>query len=263
MKKLMIITVGTSIFHSACWDKEHPDFKKELGDDWQEYCDKFANPGVGKNPGGLSHPEKRRREGKKLEDFFKEHLNGSSADRWPEWVAPFDLPNSPALRYSAEIATILRFAENEAERCCTKWQKILEPYDFYFVHDSDTTSPSGIAGLHNRVYLKELLHIDINQLKPKTIADFSSKKSRNLMKALAEYRNFLNEKRVLLNIYDAIDVIISGGYKIYGLIAYGFLSSPKLRVIYMHEEAEQVVIQDKESIKLENISKTPFPAFPF
>lgn len=262
MEKLMIITVGTSIFHSACWDKNHQDFKKELGDVWQEYCDNFANPGVSGYPGGLRDPEKRRREGKVLENFFKEHLNGITADSWPEWVAPFEPPASPALRYSAEIATILRFAENEAERCGTTWQAILEPYDFYFVHDSDTSSLSGIAGLHNRTYLERLLNTEPGRIKFVDISGFSEhKKPQQLIKALQEYRSFLKQaKNSVEPYYDTIDMVITGGFKVYGVVGYGFLSNDKFRTLYMHDESSRVIIQSPNTMRIDNDREAPLPA---
>lgn len=262
MSKCMIVTIGTSIFHSACWDKHNPAFMEKLGTLQDEYTEIFANPGVANDPGGLFNPEKRRKGGQSLESFFKKQLNGEDASNWPEWVAQFIPPVSPAMRYSAEIGTILRYAENESAENDTSWQSILDPYDFYFVYDSNTTSVSAIAGLHNQTYLKKLLGGDPDRFKPKTIEGFSSQKPKPLVKALDEYRNFLDKQRISLGRYETIDVVISGGYKIYGLIAYGFLSSPRYRIIYLHEEAEQVVIQDRDTVKFSNLSKKPFPAFP-
>jgi len=262
MKKLMIITVGTSIFHSACWNKDHPDFKKELGTLWEEYCDKFANPGVSGDPGGLSDPEKRRREGKNLESFFKCHLKGSSAGKWPEWVAPFDPYMSPALRYSAEITTILRFAEKEADKVGSTWQKSLEPYDFYFVHDSNTGSFSGIAGLHNRTYLEKLLNTKPGRIKPKAISGFAEHQNpRALINALREFRSFLNKADSCVEpLYDTIDLVISGGFKVYGIVGHSFLSSRKFRILYMHDESSRVIIQNQNIMRIDNDIEESFPA---
>lgn len=260
MSKCMIVTIGTSIFHSACWDKHNPAFMETLGTLHDNYAEIFANPGVTKDPGGLYNPEKRRKGGQSLESFFKKKLKGDDAGNWPEWVAPFDPPDSPAMRYSAEIGTILRYAENESEENDTNWQSILDPYEFYFVYDGNTTSVSGIAGLHNQTYLEKLLGGSPDRFKPKAIEGFSSKKPKPLVTALDEYRTFLDSRRISLERYETIDVVISGGYKIYGLIAYGFLSSPRFRIIYLHEEAEQVVIQDKDTMKLSKHPKRPFPA---
>lgn len=262
MQKLMIITVGTSIFHSACWNKDHPDFIKELGDIWQEYCESFANPGVSGDPGGLFDPEKRRKEGKNLENFFKDRLKGNSAGCWPEWVATFDPPDSPAHRYSAEIATILCFAENEADKVDSTWQKVLEPYDFYFVHDSDTASLSGIAGLHNRTYLEKLLNTESGRMKSVEISGFSEHKNpRLLIKALKEFRLFLSQAKASVQpLYDTIDIVISGGFKVYGVVGYGFLLNHNFRTLYMHDESSRVIIQDRKTMRIDNDREEPFPA---
>lgn len=262
MKKLMVVTVGTSIFHSAFWDQTHPDFKKELGNLWEEYCNKFANPGVSSEPGGLFDPEKRRREGKNLESFFKDRLKGNDAGRWTEWVAPFNPPDSPALRYSAEIATILCFAENEAGKNETNWQKILDPYDFYFVHDSDTASLSGIAGLHNRKYLEKLLNGKSGRIQFKAISGFAEHKNpRTLIKALREFRSFLiNAKASVKPLYDTIDVVISGGFKVYGVVGYGFLFNHNFRTLYMHDESSRVIIQNRKTMRIDNDPEELFPA---
>jgi len=246
MAKLMIVTVGTSLFTSASWDAGNAGFVEKLGESRaREYKNKWANPGDSRSAGGLYSPEQRKREGKTLEPFFAERLTAANAAEWAALAAPHNpTQNRYNMRYSAELATILGYAKNDAGQ---DWKSFLDEYAIYFIHDNNETQPAYIAAKHNCAYLQTMVKARVEALE---ISHLSSSVPHQLIEGLKKFQQLLTEAAGAKAGYSAIDIVISGGYKIYGLIAFGFLTSPQYRIIYQHEDSEQVLILQKGSIKI-------------
>ena len=159
------------------------------------------------------------------------------------------------MRYSAEIATILRFLEIEKDKLGTDWQDIVNSYKIIFVRDSAEDSPSYAAAAHSLHYLQQMFgqteSFSSEKLQYKSIEGFSGKVPKFLAEGLQEFQNFLINIRGERDPgYETIDIVISGGYKAYGMVGYGFLLQERFRVIYQHEKFKEVFIQDKDTLRV-------------
>lgn len=251
MSRLMVVTVGTSLFQSASWDGSHQGFQNALGKtDWANYQKYWA---VDRKNQGLRSPDFRRKNDNGLEEIFHSQLTAQNTKQWAEWLTPYDSLITPIMRYSAEIATILRFAEKEsAMKSGMTWNACLNGYDICFIHDLDPKSYSHIAAQHNLAYLEKLIG-SVSALSSdrkranKSILNLSGNTPASLVEGLNEFQKFLLKAKAHRPYYEQIDIVITGGYKAYSMVGYGFLLQDRFRVIYQHEEFEDVVIQDKNT----------------
>lgn len=263
-EKLLVVTVGTSLFHSASWNEKNPDFCKELGKaDAKKYQTEWANPGDNRNLGGLHSPKLRMRNGGALEDRFKEKLIATEKNvaRWAEWVA-LPVEEGALMRYSAEISTIISFAQHEGRRSGKKWQEILQEYYIDFICDNDQLLPANVAARHNRVYLQRLFDGNPDHLACKEFSYLSNLEPHLLYKGLLAFQTYLKEMQAWVKpvVFKNIDIVISGGYKIFGLLGFGFLLDERFRIIYQHEESNKVFIQDKDTLSAEDFPASPLTA---
>lgn len=261
--RVMVVTVGTSLFHSASWDGGNSGFFEEMGEsDTKTYQEKWASRGDSRSLGGLHSPAQRIRTGGALEDRFKEKLNATEKNvaKWAEWVAPVEAGDF--MRYSAEISTIISFVQYEARQSGREWKEILREYYIDFICDSAQDSSAYIAAHHNRVYLQQLFDGNADHLSCKDFSYLSSLEPHLLYKGLIEYQNYLRQLQGAINptVFRQIDIVISGGYKIFGLVGFGFLLDERFRVIYQHEDSNNVFIQDQNTLKAENFLARPLTA---
>ncbi len=245
MDKLMVVTVGTSLFHSASWNKDNEDFKKVLGSYWENYAKHWAADDERK---GLFTPEYRRKNDYGLEALFEKELTFDNANTWVDRLAPYEkyTPKTHKMRYSAEIATILGFGEKQTEK---PWKDFLNDYVIKFLHDVDHKAGSTYhLAQHLSVYLQKLINGSPKKITAQPIPNLSSEDPTHLAEGLKEYYMYLDQ--ALASAFEIVDIVISGGYKIYGFISALLMGNPKCRIIYQHEYAEYVIIQDKNSIEL-------------
>ena len=50
--------------------------------------------------------------------------------------------------------------------------------------------------------------------------------------------------------FNQVDIITSGGYKIYSIASSRMLHNSKYRIIYQHEQSNEVIIQQSNSYKI-------------
>jgi len=254
MAKLMVVTVGTSLFQSASWNKDDENFKEVLGSYWESYAKHWA---ADEDDKGLRFPEYRRKNDFGLEALFKTELTHNNAETWAQWLAPYaGAPKTHKMRYSGELTTILSFAENEAKAARQSWQDFLREYEIYFVHDADMNAETARAAQHHAVYLQKWLQreAESGNVKCWKISGFSGKSPQELSEGLRSYQDFLQNARFDVKKFECIDVVISGGYKVYGLVGYGFLPDARFRVVYQHEELLEAIVQSKDKFQ---VGKTP------
>ena len=250
--KLMIVTVGTSLFHSACWDETNPDLAKKF-DEYESYEQMCGDKNM------LNSPDDRKINFPNLTDFFKTKLKFNDAADWAKLVKVYS-EIDPLMRYSAEILTIINFVKQQDNEEQKPWREILKEYEIVFLHDHHEDNLSFIAAYHNSEYLKTIAGLPELDSKPFPVKDLSSKNPSDLIKAIPKLHEFidlqLTEADELGNyIYDEVVMIISGGYKIYGLVGWGFLTHPRFSIAYQHEEANKILVQNNKKIKLgENLS---------
>ena len=246
-KKLMIATVGTSIFHSASWD-ENKDGLDEIMPDFIRYKEMCSKQHL------LESPESRKIQYSDVAENMKKILKVNNAVEWAKYVAEYS-NTTPLMRYSAEIATLIGFVKIEGVNRGIPWQNIIKEYEIIFLHDHHDNNPSKIAAFHNAEYLKKIIGIDELDSKPVKITNFSSEIPGELVDAVVGLQKF-----VQLQIkagktgyhYKEVVMVVSGGFKIYGLIAWGFLNNPRFKVVYQHEQAEAIFAISKDKISLGN-----------
>lgn len=226
MGKMMIVTVGTSLFHSASWEADK--IKEDLGLYWSTYNENWV---TGE---GLKNPELRKKNDGGVSDILIQKLTVDNATEWADRLALYQRRRTPIMRYSAEIATILQYADQKASN---NWKNFLDEYQFIFVHDDNPRSSSYVIAHHLKEQLLKLTEEKL-EIKLEGITDFSADSVEALEPGLKKFSYFLVEK--IKENHDRIDVIASGGFKIYGYIALQYIS-PKFHVIYMHEELDRVV----------------------
>ena len=92
-------------------------------------------------------------------------MKKANAADWANYIAPVN-PLTIEMRYSAEIATILKFAKHELTGNKTIVE-FLSEYETVFFHDSDETSKSCIAANHMAVYLQKIIdNTDVKKIYP-------------------------------------------------------------------------------------------------
>lgn len=245
MSKLMILTVGTSLFHSASWDENNVNFLNELGSSADDYKRVWVDRGPNKN-GPLYSPDDRKSKCPELVRTLKGKLESNNASVWKDYVADYT-PSTPEMRYSAELATMLSYFKQEY----LDWHKELENYEITLVCDSNENNESNIAACHLKYQLLKLLSVTDERVRVENIRYFSNTEPRYLAEGLRLYQQFTKDQ-LDSGKYKKLDIVVSGGFKIYGLISYGFLFSDRVKIIYQHEMANVIYQQTKEQGKLVN-----------
>jgi hypothetical protein len=238
MEKVMIVTVGTSLFHSASWNKNIGPFQKILGSSCKTYSRHWAEGA------GLTSPEHRRKHDGGLEEILSSAIKADNADDWAQWLAGYQRKVTPVMRYSAEISTILNYSNRQK---ADEWQAFLQEYTFNIVHDANTVTPTYHAAFHIKAYLSKLINADADEVHLCGIRGFSADQPQPLKEGFKSFGEVLHRAR---ETYGQIDVVISGGFKIYGLAAALFLEQGKFRILYQHEQSDDIVIFDQKQVSI-------------
>ena len=241
MNRAMFLTVGTSLFHSASWEPV-----EDL---------KIAVPGyeAWTREDLLLSPE-RRKSAKDAEHTLaglKSRLLEHNASTWAARL-PADLRSGrpdrgTAMRYSAELATVLKLAEHEPQGGGALGD-FLRSYDAVRLVSDSTFYPdrgrlSNVAAHHLAAYLAALAP-GWTGARPEDVPGLSSADPRELrpddegsgLPLLAK------KLRTAADRHQSIDLVVSGGYKIYGIFLAPLLASARFRIIYLHEESERLLI---------------------
>lgn len=253
--KLMIVTVGTSLFHSACWDETNNDLGTKL-DEFDNYLQMSSDKIF------LNSPDERKIRFPSITNFFLTELKFNNANDWANFVKVYS-GTIPLMRYSAEISTIINFVKQQENDRHIPWKEILSEYEIVFLHDNHEDNLSYVAAYHNSAYLKTILNLPQLDSNPYSIENLSSKNPGDLIKAIPKLHEFINLQLTEANesgshVYDEVVMIISGGYKIYGLVGWGFLTHPRFSIAYQHEEANKILIQNIEKLKMGEKFSVPF-----
>ena len=263
MERLMVVTVGTSLFQSASWDqidKIFPESAKTYRNYYQKYWISDENNG------GLDSPDYRRKNDFGLEEYFQNELKSENAETWSNWIASYQTIITPKMRYSAELATLLNYADILAKWENCSWVEALNKYDIYFIHDFEPESHSCIAAKHNCVYARKILVENGFKFKPKQVImtyplkKFSGNEPLSLTHGLKAFQQWLLDAQFNMPPFEQIDVVISGGYKAYSLVGHGFLLDPRFRVVYQHEKFNHVVVQDRDKLSIGKNAPVAFHA---
>jgi hypothetical protein len=237
MSKVMFVTMGTSLFHSASWDPAvEPAHSIPYYDEWT-------------HDEAQASPEKRHEalHSQKIKVALRAALRN---DNTKEWAAalPRDLQDekevltSERLRFSAELATLLKLADAEAGH--ETHRDFLRGYDqIILVHDSDVIkgriNRPWIAALHLECYLTTFLGEGrVALLEVPGISSLEQDRLLGAYSGLGELAGILGACPA-----DQIDLVISGGFKIYGIVLSPAVREAHfgVRLIYLHEEGSSIL----------------------
>jgi len=242
-KNAIIITVGTSLFHSATWQwQDKPKFMDNA--EWASYQNDFLSSG---GTGGLWFPEKRKMRGELVDLCLRANLKAKDAAAWEPAVADYlgGDPTKSRRRYSAEITSLLAFAEKFNEG--VGWQNFLKGADIFFA--CDETSPTTDCAEHLRYISRKLSGGDLHKIHHKPLPGFSAQEPDELLRGLDKFDELVWQLIDSSKKYDEIQIIVSGGYKVYAIQALNHLPTGRLKVHYMHEEADVIFTHSLDSQK--------------
>jgi hypothetical protein len=241
MTRAAFLTTGTSLFHSATWD-----FEGGLRLEIPEYE-------VWTRPPLLRSPEARKsaREADLILAKLKEHLRLDNTASWSlrlasdlRWGTP---DPGTVMRYSAELSTLLKVAEHEPQGDGTLGDFLRSYAAVAFVCDPrfypGRGQASHVAASHLAAYLNALAP-EWGRARVEEVPGLSSSKPEELRPAddTSGLPNLVRKLRQAAERHDSIDLVISGGYKVYGAVLAPLLGSARFRMIYIHEEGEQLLI---------------------
>lgn len=257
MIKQMYITVGTSLFESATW--EPTDWVLERCPDYKYWCD---------NPHFLDNPESRRTQNSqsgRIRDGLRQVLREGAPEDWAQHLPPglLDRDSHPtqSLRYSSELTTLIKMAQYhpEGEPEFTSLRQCLESYHAIFViTDEDQTQPAALAAAHLVAYLQRIVDDErvaslpvpwLSSTEPSVLLD--QKQSTGLGSLIKRIRERQKDGRAT-----QVDLIATGGYKVYGIVLAQLVSTFPLhgasaRLIYVHESGEKLMIFQPDKVWME------------
>ncbi|RMG38228.1 MAG: hypothetical protein D6732_05470 [Methanobacteriota archaeon] len=241
MSKVIIVTVGTSIYHSATWDENNENFRRAIGArNAKKYQERWCNPqSAGRIRAGLLSPSNRLRNAPELEENFHKWLKEGNPTVWGKWAAAYT--PGEELRYSAELATLLKLAYSERLRNDNNWMNYFNDSKIWWICDKNTTSDSAIAAQHNAACLQYIASLESNKIDFKKIPHYSTTEPQNLPIALRVYKEFIDS---FLNNDNHVEAVITGGYKIHTVIAKHFVGCQGFRMIFLHETFSGLFIDD-------------------
>lgn len=217
----MVVTVGTSLFSSASWRVEEP----------------FASlPGYRRWAGELiENPSERRTAARQT----PRHIEAVLREQPEEALAAFD-DGGPALRYSAELSTLLLWQGREGSRALGPF--LNERYDRVdLVAPCDRNDLAWLAAAHLRAVLAERLGVE----RVRVVEAITSPAIKDRVRQLRGYLDTMAAET------DRADLVVSGGYKVYAMVAAALAVAGERRwqVIYVHEDsARELIVQDGKSL---------------
>jgi hypothetical protein len=236
----MFVTVGTSLFHSATWE-------------WVEGMRVEVAPYEGwtKDDELLKNPERRKssREAACIMEGLKKRLDLENARTWASRLPKSLLAGEPepdtVMRYSAELATILKLAEKE-NRGDERLGDFLRSYEaIHFVCDpkryDEKRSLTQVAAVHLARYVNEIAKEKKAEECP--IPGLSSHRKDDLLadSNTRGLRLLAETLRQASAVHQHVDILLSGGYKIYGIFLAPLFQDSRFRMAYIHEEGERLL----------------------
>jgi hypothetical protein len=237
--KAMFVTMGTSLFHSASWEVD-----EQLRIDLPLYEGWTRSPELTSPERRMNHPNAQAIRGK-----LKVRLKSDNADAWARRL-PEDLRQGQPrpdtfLRYSAELATILKLSEKDRNPGESLGDFLRGYSQISLVCDSDTYGEAEqnlprIAGAHLARYLNTTAG-DGDRARVVSVPGLSSPNPEDLLGQEDTGGLGLLAKKILaaLRQTDQLDLVISGGFKLYGIVLAPLLEAQGkiVRMLYLHEES--------------------------
>lgn len=255
MRRMMFITVGTSLFQSASWEEAAVPASEV------PYYAEWLEPGEPGRPGPRESPEARldSPHAARIRAALREGLTARNAGEWASRLPPGLAAADPAepMRYSAELATLLHLCEAEG----LSLSDLLATYGrIHVVFDGDPADLSAAAGAHLVAYLNRVAGAELAQSLP--VSGLSSPDPQRLLGSAHEkgalkrlVEQLMGEVREAGGELERVDLVVSGGYKIYGVVLARLADlgegqrrrlglhaqRPAFRLAYIHEKGSGLV----------------------
>ena len=258
MNKLLFFTVGSSLFESASWDGDlEPAAGLTLYRTWLNDRRYLDSP-------------KERGSCLAVAGELEEAIQAGNAESWAKCL-PEDLREGrpvrgSAMRYSAELATLIKLAEEEcdAERA-ENLREVLAAYRrIYVIVDPEVYTGgetaerlSYIAGKHLRRYLAVIAgEEELDKTELLQVGGLASEQAGRLLAGdrkagvlllLDEIKKRRREHRP-----EHMDFVVTGGYKLYGMVLSQLagLKEARTRLIYLYERGDQVLRLTQREISM-------------
>jgi hypothetical protein len=239
--RILVVTVGTSLFSSASWVCEG-ELKSIRGyRDWIEEH--------------LEDPAGRRSKGTRTAEALESLLGEQGPQITAKHFAvDFDRP----LRYSGEMATLLRCSQRFGQGEESFAGFLQRSYrEIQLLAPADGKNPSRVAAGHLQIILRDRVG------HPNVTLPGSLRSSR-LHELLDHLRSHLKS---LAAAQAEADLLVTGGYKAYSLLAGKFVATQprdhNWRALYLHEEdIGQLIVEGRTetSVGQEKVGGTRWPA---
>ncbi len=220
--KLLIITIGTSLYTSASWN--FAGWMPKAYPEWTPFYGLPSSRATSENATTIK------------EDLSTKILN--SENNVTHFLqALVDPALGSEMRYSAEIATTLLYVQSIDHG--KFWKENLSEYKVVLFCDEGNNDSRAIAK-HTKAYLEKWM-TDFSgwEVDLEPINDFSATEPGSLTGAMREY-SAACEKYVNMLGAEWAELVfnISGGYKIYGIHPARLLKKDKVIAIYLHESSK-------------------------
>ena len=232
--RILVVTVGTSLFSSASWLwegdlKTVPGYRGWIGDQ-------------------LEDPAGRRRDGAKTIEKLENFLGKGTEVSEKCFASDFDHP----LRYSGELTTLLRCYTSPLRRQGGRQGESFSEYlqrrygEIQLLAATKASNLSNIAARHLQVILRDKIgHPNVSM--PQAL------RHPDLYDLVGCLRDHLE---ALFQTSAEVDLLVTGGYKAYSLLAGKFVAtqpdSYQWRALYLHEEEKShLVIETKDATEID------------
>jgi len=244
MHKEMMITVGTSLYHAAMWEPEGPLAKVRGYGDWTTEKTYLEKPGERER-----HPAARR-----LASVLDLAGEANAIAEWVEVLhrplkAGEALPPEQAMRYCGEVATLVRLAAAEGKglrEFLASYHSITVPVDGEATEEGSERRRSLIAGRHLVAAFNEIAAVAV--CREYNVPGLASSDPEELGPALVQLFK-LAEDRSSAEVVDQIDLVVTGGFKVYGYLFSRLLTFRGTRLHYVHEGGQAVLTLDRDKIE--------------
>jgi hypothetical protein len=230
----MFVTMGTSLFHSASWETDKVRSVR--------YYEEWTTPAC------LDAPEARKRtpHAQNIQGWLETALRAEKPEVWGERLAQEFLDGEPGRkslkRYSAELTTLFKIQEKEL----ISPAELLASYEtIYLVCDEEGRGQEvnlpHVAAAHTAHALNRLAGQGRALVQP--VPGLSSTDPGILLGDNTGLGRLV--RLILADLDDAeqVDLVISGGYKIYGIYLAKLVDLEKraVRLLYLHEDGDLLV----------------------
>lgn len=246
MKRAMVLTVGTSLYHSATWNHAGPLEKIEGYGSW--LGDRYLGDPNARHQDGIV--------GGRLGEGLDATRSTTEISAWAD-VLPEELVEEGSIeepmRYSAELATLIKLEpETSLRQLLRSFEAIYLPCDPVTTAVVPEARRSYVAARHLKAYLDRIAGDGSRRVHLWEIAHLAETKPLKLLPALKDLRRWTKDLR---DGCDRLDLVVTGGYKVYGYVLTALVTEDEgpehgARLRYLYEGSNELVTLDARHIRM-------------